>query len=85
MKWIEDESGFYADSGDRTYIVRPFSPAAHDGDPSLTMVDPDRYISEAWGLRVWIGNDTKGPIRLFSDAGFAKIAAEEIEQGYSAA
>ena len=81
LKWIEQSNGrCHADSGDRTYIVDVFDVGARDGDPLLTVHD-GRYRSTCWAMRLWVGNDTHGPVRLFDSRNDAKRAAEEMEVG----
>ena len=83
MEWKDEKSGgCIAEVGERMYIVREFTPGRYDGDPLLTMNDPEwrRRHQTCWGLRVWQGNDTKGPVRLFAERWEAQLAAEEVEQ-----
>ena len=79
LHWKHDTRGdeqYVAKVGDRCYIVRVFAPAAHDGDPKLTMYD-DRYRSSGWVLIVWHGNDTKGLAWIFDNLADALIAAQD--------
>jgi hypothetical protein len=85
LQWTKDEAAegglpeqYIAESGDRSYIIRIFHPAAHDRDPLLVMHDD---VSQCWSLRTWVGNHTRGPLRLFDSLNAALFAAQDEEDG----
>lgn len=69
---------YTADSEDRTYIVRTFHPAEHDGDVRLPR-PAHEYPADCWILIRWVGDTTKGPHQLFDNLGDALLAAQTIE------
>jgi hypothetical protein len=77
--WTESDGPdqYTAESGDRSYIVREFSPAAHDGDPRLDMHD-DRYRSQCWELIPLMGDNQRRGL-LYDELGDALLAAQTIE------
>lgn len=79
LQWVkQQDERYFADSGNRTYIVDLFEVGAHDGDPTLTMYD-DRYWSTCWSLTTRVGTMTRNPVRLFNNLSSALFAAQVAE------
>jgi hypothetical protein len=79
LQWVkQQDERYFADSGNRSYIVDLFEVGAYDGDPALTMYD-DRYRSTCWSLTTRVGTMTRNPVRLSSNLSSALFAAQVAE------
>jgi hypothetical protein len=79
LHWVKRHDGqYFADSGNRAYVVDLFEVGAYDGDPTLTMYD-NRYWSTCWSLTTRVGTMTRNPVRLFNSLSSAMFAAQVAE------